>query len=238
MRIPEKIIDMKVTSVDQLKKGQYVKIKRKPASWSSTLNRNNPIGKVSFPYTIQIKEVKRGSNGTAITCGKYGWHLDSIVKAGCVRYTKLTKNVASQLLEQLQVYFKTLSIGQLDEHCRHRFGSDWESIGKNYLNSIEKIKKSKMTVEEKNAAIFLILQNRVAQIEFNRKNQTIKNEKKLEDERKKYQSVSKKNNEIAWPLWILVSVVVMSIIAYANGVTWPLLIVVAIGSVFSFFYRW
>ena len=79
---------IKITDVKQLRVGDKIKILTEPMTWSDRLNKNHFFD-LKFPYELTIKEIKDIStknigNYTAMTCGKYGWCLDSIVEAGCL----------------------------------------------------------------------------------------------------------------------------------------------------------
>lgn len=75
---------IKITDVKQLRVGDRIKILEKPDAWDSLLMNESPT-KLKFPFTVKIKEIKQwGTNDAAMTCGSYGWSLDSIVEAGCL----------------------------------------------------------------------------------------------------------------------------------------------------------
>ena len=67
-----------------LKAGDRIMIMNTPGLWSSALNDNCPLaGKVKFPCVLTIKKLRHIDGHWAMTCGKYGWDLESIVEAGC-----------------------------------------------------------------------------------------------------------------------------------------------------------
>ena len=80
-------IDMKtIKDVSELKAGDEILIENKPSFWSNKLNRKHPFD-LNFPYKLVIKEIKLyhvdGEPRYAMTCGNYGWSLNSIIDAGC-----------------------------------------------------------------------------------------------------------------------------------------------------------
>lgn len=110
--------------IQDLKIGDEIVISRKPRTWSSDLNSNCPLFKnnIIYPYTCVIKDIKK-INGdkdyTSMTCGKYGWSLDSLIKENLI--TKINKtdmkeprpyNLISEVTYEMittHPYFKTLS---------------------------------------------------------------------------------------------------------------------------------
>lgn len=78
----------KIEESNLLKEKDIIKILNKPSHWNSILNKNNPIDesiKLKFPYILKIKKMSPIFNPSylAMTCGEYGWDLESIIKAGC-----------------------------------------------------------------------------------------------------------------------------------------------------------
>lgn len=75
-----------ITNVNELKVGDVILIKSKPELWSSRLNENSPLrGKLDFPIIITIKKIRHINifDYYSMTCGNYGWVLESIIEAGC-----------------------------------------------------------------------------------------------------------------------------------------------------------
>jgi len=76
----------KVNNVKELTIGDTIKILNKPRCYSSYLNVNNPFDYiVDFPHILTIKNISLNNDKThhAMTCGNYGWDLESIVEIGC-----------------------------------------------------------------------------------------------------------------------------------------------------------
>lgn len=80
--------------------GDVITIKKFISAWSSSLNSHYHMDdKLKFPYTLKIAEIKYvpESNHVAMTEGKYGWSLTSLVEKGCIdmkkfiRYKKIIK---------------------------------------------------------------------------------------------------------------------------------------------------
>lgn len=70
--------------ISDLKAGDRIMIMNTPELWSSALNDNCPLGsKVKFPHVLTIKKIEHLNHHWPMTCGKYGWDMESIVKAGC-----------------------------------------------------------------------------------------------------------------------------------------------------------
>ena len=65
----------------KIKEGDRIRILREPKCWASELNDNYPKDQV-FPVEIVVKKLKKKSDYTAMTCGNYGWDLESIIEAG------------------------------------------------------------------------------------------------------------------------------------------------------------
>lgn len=75
---------MKVRNLEQLKVGDTIVIKSEPTYWSSCINTECPFhGAVVFPHVLTIERIEPRATYTAMTCGSYGWNLDSIIDAGC-----------------------------------------------------------------------------------------------------------------------------------------------------------
>lgn len=79
---------IKITDVKQLRVGDTIKVLRPPIHWCDKLNKNCPLY-LKFPYKLtitQLKDVKPQyiNEYICMTCGKYGWDLNSIVEAGCL----------------------------------------------------------------------------------------------------------------------------------------------------------
>lgn len=88
----------KVTHISEIKVGDRIKILARPNTWGSFLNDNYPLNQ-DFPLEVTVKEIKhvdvdRNHSYMAMTCGYYGWSLNSIVEAGCeiVNSTSLPEN--------------------------------------------------------------------------------------------------------------------------------------------------
>jgi hypothetical protein len=66
------------------KVGDRVIIKGKPKSWSHKLNKNCPLapwkGEVSYPYECTIEGLENSELFVSMTCGKWGWCLDTLVE--------------------------------------------------------------------------------------------------------------------------------------------------------------
>ena len=64
----------------EVKIGDRIKVLR----WASLLNNRSPLS-LKYPYELTVKNiVKDESYQTILTCGEYGWHLESIIEAGFV----------------------------------------------------------------------------------------------------------------------------------------------------------
>lgn len=79
---------IEITDVKQLRVGDRIKILKRPESWADEMNENFPLD-LKFPFELtiqQLKEIKCQAinNYIAMTCGFYGWDLNSIVEAGCL----------------------------------------------------------------------------------------------------------------------------------------------------------
>ena len=68
-------------NVSELKEGDTIRVLSRPRGWDSSLNPKNPLNNLTFPHTLKIKKIDVGPFGTSMTCGEYGWSLDSIVGA-------------------------------------------------------------------------------------------------------------------------------------------------------------
>lgn len=107
---------IKIYNVEQLKVGDTIIIEKQPHSWSSTLNKTFPFGKVTFPHKLTIKEIKYGGDFTAMTCGDFGWTLDSIVNAGCYKVNRfpftLKRDEAKEILSVADDYLNTYLVSK------------------------------------------------------------------------------------------------------------------------------
>ena len=67
--------------------GMKVTILKSPSSWASTLNRNCPFNKLKYPYVCVIQKIAiSGETGViAMTEGKYGWALDTLVDNNIIK---------------------------------------------------------------------------------------------------------------------------------------------------------
>ena len=66
----------------EVKIGDRIRVLRKPLKWASLLNNRSPLN-LKYPYELTVKNiVKDESYQTSLTCGEYGWHLESIIEAG------------------------------------------------------------------------------------------------------------------------------------------------------------
>ena len=62
--------------------GDMLTILRRPNRWDSFLNGNCPLS-LKYPIEITVKKIREGYSCTAMTCGNYGWDLETIIEAGC-----------------------------------------------------------------------------------------------------------------------------------------------------------
>jgi len=75
-----------ITSPEDLKAGDMIKILKRPNKYNGNLNPNNPLDACTFPYILVIENIApSGYSGQfyAMTCGNFGWSLGAIVEAGC-----------------------------------------------------------------------------------------------------------------------------------------------------------
>ena len=66
-----------------LKAGDRIVIDKEPQTWNSALNKNCPlVDGLTFPHTLTIKKISFVNEKWVMTCGEYGWSIDSILNAG------------------------------------------------------------------------------------------------------------------------------------------------------------
>lgn len=73
-------------SVKEILIGDFILIEKPPRMWDSTLNKKCPLYVEDFPYLVRVEKVQEEVRPHAIirsmTCGNYGWDLDSIIESG------------------------------------------------------------------------------------------------------------------------------------------------------------
>lgn len=62
----------KLTHISDFKVGDTIEILNKPEYWHTQAN-------LTYPHVLTIKEIRED----AMTCGRTGWDLDDLIKAGC-----------------------------------------------------------------------------------------------------------------------------------------------------------
>jgi hypothetical protein len=77
----------KIKHPSQLQVGDIIRILKQLIGWSSHLHKMCPIKTlaITYPHELVIKSIKKCDTYTAMTCGNYGWSLESIIEAGCVK---------------------------------------------------------------------------------------------------------------------------------------------------------
>lgn len=70
--------------MSEFKVGDVCIIKGRPTKWSSFLNENSPMNNLNFPKKITITKIFNRISYTSMTCGYYGWDLDSLIKDGLI----------------------------------------------------------------------------------------------------------------------------------------------------------
>lgn len=87
MKEQEMINTQKIRSIEELKEGDKIIIQKEPTLGSSQLNPNFYFHILTFPYILTIRKIELIANQDysyiAMTCGNYGWDLESIIEAGC-----------------------------------------------------------------------------------------------------------------------------------------------------------
>jgi hypothetical protein len=75
-----------IHDVHEVQKGTKLFIMKRPGRWSSRLNRECPFDyEIEYPHQIEVKSVIHGDrlqHHNPITCGNYGWDLNSIMDDG------------------------------------------------------------------------------------------------------------------------------------------------------------
>lgn len=73
-----------VTDVKDLSVGDIIIIAAKPSRWSSAYNKEYPLNKDIFPYSMKILQMGETCSRISATCGTYGWSLSCAVEEGKV----------------------------------------------------------------------------------------------------------------------------------------------------------
>lgn len=78
---------MNYLKVEDFKVGDKVIITRRPSSWSSSCNTNNPLDQVKLPFEGKITEMKYNTSYdfTAAEIGNYGWCMDTLINENCIK---------------------------------------------------------------------------------------------------------------------------------------------------------
>ena len=101
----------------EFKIGDEIIIKSKPFHWASLLNKNSPIHLDIYPYKCTIQNIEKDGGYTAMTCGKYGWDLDSLIQDNLIRLQpKFEVGKWYKIFDQWYAKFKTI----------HRQGTFWQ----------------------------------------------------------------------------------------------------------------
>ena len=87
------------SALDDFIVGAKIIIVKQPSFWSSSLNRNCPIDHgVVYPYHCIIRELKKESDHIAMTDGKYGWDLSTLIDEDIINnIAKLRKEKLKKL---------------------------------------------------------------------------------------------------------------------------------------------
>lgn len=75
-------IGKKLQSIDEILVGDFILIEKSPSMWNSILNKKCPLYVEDFPYLVRVGEIQSHGIIRFMTCGNYGWDLDSIIEAG------------------------------------------------------------------------------------------------------------------------------------------------------------
>lgn len=92
-------MNKKITDIRELKIGDTIRILGRPGAWSSGLCNKKPHDyDLTYPYTLTIKEIEYRDDHYAMTCGNYGWDLDSIIYRGCELVESADDKIADELI--------------------------------------------------------------------------------------------------------------------------------------------
>lgn len=82
--------------------GDRFVITSEPKFWSSSLNDNPPIGRVTYPYYGTIKRILiHNDDLVAMTEGKYGWSLDSLLKDDKIQSIRMLRKKKLKKIKNL-----------------------------------------------------------------------------------------------------------------------------------------
>ena|SRR5699024_3375998 len=73
-----------VTDVKELSVGDNIIITTRPSRWSSAYDKEYPLNKYIFPYSMKILQMGETYGTISATCGTYGWSLSCAVEEGKV----------------------------------------------------------------------------------------------------------------------------------------------------------